>query len=366
MKSKSSASVFSLLVAALQVCFFLLSVQPTYGLGGFPVKKLSRKTQRSLAGNLGGGVDYSSALLIVVSQKKGEGDFSKVQDAINAVPVDNKNLIFIRVLPGIYREKVTIPVEKPYIILSGRNASNTVITWNENAGATGGTYFCATMTVLASDFVARFITIQNSYGPGDQAVAIRISADRSAFYSCRFLGFQDTVLDDSGRHYFKNCFIEGAADFICGDGQSIYEKCHLHTVPLLNGAITAQRRLSPGEQSGFVFIHSKITGAGLMFLGRAWGPYSRVIFAYTYMDNIIFPQGWDDWNDAGRQKTVTYAQYKCSGPGSNSAGRVPWSFELSDRDAAPFLSNSFVNGEQWIRKMPTRLRRATNLTPKNG
>ncbi|KAH9316415.1 hypothetical protein KI387_025042, partial [Taxus chinensis] len=125
--------------------------------------------------------------------------------------------------PGIYRERVTIPAEKPYIILSGHTANNTVITWNDNAGATGGTYFCATMTVLASDFVARFITIENSYGPGDQAVAIRISGDRSAFYSCRFIGFQDTVLDDNGRHYFKNCFIEGAADFICGDGRSVYE-----------------------------------------------------------------------------------------------------------------------------------------------
>jgi pectinesterase len=71
--------------------------------------------------------------------------------------------------------------------------------------------------------------VQNSYGPGDQAVALRISGDRSSFYGCRFLGYQDTVLDESGRHYFKNCFIEGAADFICGDGQSLYEVNSLNT-----------------------------------------------------------------------------------------------------------------------------------------
>lgn len=64
---------------------------------------------------------------------------------------------------------------------------------------------------------------QNSYGPGDQAVALRISGDRCAFYGCRLLGYQDTVLDESGKHYFSNCFIEGAIDFICGDGQSVYE-----------------------------------------------------------------------------------------------------------------------------------------------
>ena len=81
-----------------------------------------------------------------------------------------------------------------------------------------------------------------------------------------------------------------------------FQKCHLQTIHLLNGAITAQRRLCAGEQTGFVFLSCKITGGGLMFLGRAWGAYSRVIFALTYMDNIIFPQGWDDWKDTSRQK----------------------------------------------------------------
>ena len=54
-------------------------------------------------------------------------------------------------------------------------------------------------------------------------MAVRVAGDRSAFYDCRFLGYQDTVLDDTGRHYFRNCFIEGATDFICGDGLSLYE-----------------------------------------------------------------------------------------------------------------------------------------------
>lgn len=45
--------------------------------------------------------------------------------------------------------------------------------------------------------------MQNSYGPGnhvdgDQAVAVMIMGDRSAFYDCRFLAYQDTVLDESG------------------------------------------------------------------------------------------------------------------------------------------------------------------------
>lgn len=72
--------------------------------------------------------------------------------------------------------------------------------------------------------------MQNSYNypidndhPVKVAVAARISGDKSAFYDCTFLGFQDTVYDYDGRHYFKNCTITGAIDFIFGNGQSIYE-----------------------------------------------------------------------------------------------------------------------------------------------
>ncbi|GLJ12464.1 hypothetical protein SUGI_0191600 [Cryptomeria japonica] len=103
----------------------------------------------------------------------------------------------------------------------------------------------------------------------------------------------------------------------------------------------------------FVFLNHKVTGGGLMYLGRAWGYYSTVIFAFTYMDDTIFPQGWDDWNDLTRQKLVTCGQNKCFGPGSNIERRVPWAYnELSDDEAAPFLTISFVNEERWIHKIP--------------
>ncbi|KAJ7559440.1 hypothetical protein O6H91_04G085400 [Diphasiastrum complanatum] len=49
---------------------------------------------------------------------------------------------------------------------------------------------------------------------GRQAVALRISGDKAAFYRCNFHGAQDTLYDDKGRHYFSNCFIQGSIDFI--------------------------------------------------------------------------------------------------------------------------------------------------------
>jgi pectinesterase len=58
---------------------------------------------------------------------------------------------------------------------------------------------------------------------GKQAVALRVSADNAAFVGCRILGAQDTLYDHSGRHYYKECYIEGSIDFIFGNALSLYE-----------------------------------------------------------------------------------------------------------------------------------------------
>ena len=70
-----------------------------------------------------------------------------------------------------------------------------------------------------------FYVLQNTYRGTTvvPALAAIIWADKAAFYDCNFVGYQDTLCDMSGRHYFKDCRIEGAVDFIFGIGQSIYE-----------------------------------------------------------------------------------------------------------------------------------------------
>lgn len=55
-----------------------------------------------------------------------------------------------------FSEKVVVPADKPYITLSGTNANSTIITWNE-------AWFnqqSATLSILASDFVGRYLTVQ--------------------------------------------------------------------------------------------------------------------------------------------------------------------------------------------------------------
>lgn len=84
-----------------------------------------------------------------------------------------------------------------------------------------------------------------------------------------------------------------------------YQKCHIHSLSQgESGAITAQRRMSPSENTGFIFINCRVTGSGQTVLGRPWGPYSRVIFAWTYLSAAVLPQGWNDWGKPNTRKYI--------------------------------------------------------------
>ncbi|KAK9177052.1 hypothetical protein WN944_029071 [Citrus x changshan-huyou] len=159
-------------------------------------------------------------------------------------------------------EKIAVPADKPFITISGTKASSTIITWSD-----GGEIFeSATFTVLADDFVGRFLTIENTYGSDGKAVALRVSADRAAFYGCRILSYQDTLLDDTGNHYYCNCYIEGATDFICGDAASLFESCHIHSLSTGNGAITAQKKVLPEEKTGSLSWVARLPVLGRQYL----------------------------------------------------------------------------------------------------
>ncbi|KAL2521071.1 putative pectinesterase 11 [Forsythia ovata] len=299
----------------------------------------------------------ATAIRIRVDESGSTGNYQKIQDAIDAVPRNNSENVLILIKPGVYKEKIVVPADKPFITLSGSKPGKgkVIITWNES----GEIFESPTFTVLASDFMARHLTIQNTYGSGAKAVALRVSADRAAFFGCRILSHQDTLLDDKGRHYYNNCYIQGDTDFICGNAASLFEKCHLHSLSQGTGAITAQHRHSPFEKTGFTFVNCKISGLKSALLGRPWGAYSRVVFALTYMSNVILPQGWDDWGDTSKQRTSYYGEFMCYGPGSSTSRRVNWSHSLTSQEAKSYLTESINGGRSWVRAVLPRFRRAS-------
>lgn len=77
---------------------------------------------------------------------------------------------------------------------------------------------------------------------GQQAVALRIEGDYAQFTSVAFLGAQDTLYDKKGRHYFKDCYIEGSIDFVFGGGLSYYDvRIHSNTSGNMNVMYVLER-----------------------------------------------------------------------------------------------------------------------------
>jgi pectinesterase len=62
---------------------------------------------------------------------------------------------------------------------------------------------------------------------------MRVKGDRVAFYHCSFVGYQDALLDEAGRHYYQGCYVEGATDFIYGNGKSLFEVTYWYVVVYL-------------------------------------------------------------------------------------------------------------------------------------
>lgn len=282
-------------------------------------------------------------------------NFPTIQSAIDAVPSDNSQWIEISIKEGIYNEKVTIPSDKPFIYLKGDGVGKTTVTWGDN----GTIETSPTISFLADNTLVSGIKFVNSfnYPPKNNnpswAVAARIAGDKLAFYQCSFLGFQDTLYDERGRHYFNQCTIEGAVDFIFGNGQSIYEQCRI----LLNtpeiGYIAAHGRYDPNDSSGFVFKKCRVIrkSEGKTYLGRAWKEYSRVIFYKSLMANNILPEGWDSWDKD--VKNLTFVEHHCYGPGYDTSKRVNWVKTLRPNELMAFVDISYIDSERWIGQQPT-------------
>ncbi|CAM6109277.1 unnamed protein product [Calypogeia fissa] len=322
-------------------------------------QKAKSKVEGGSSSAIGGDKSYASIQSIqmyIVVDQSGNGQFTKVQDAIDSITPDETRTerITIQINPGYYNEKIVVPKNLPYLTIQGGGRLNTLVDHAETSEQAGSDIADATVAISAPNFIARNITFQNSApappsgAVGQQATAVCVAGDMAAFYGCGIVGAQDTLYDHSGRHYFEECFIQGSIDFIYGDGKSLYKDSQLNVIPTMTGSLTAQKRMNSSEDTGFSFVDCAVAGAGRVYLGRAWGTYSRVVFAQTWLADILIPAGWDDWSDPARDSTVYYGEYNCFGPGSNSGGRVGWSHQLSYQEAAPFLDLSFVDGEYWV------------------
>lgn len=271
----------------------------------------------------------------VVAQD-GSGDFTTIQEAIDAVrdytPIPRT--IFIK--SGVYHEKLLIPSWKTDITLIGEDVDNTIIDYDDYSGKGDvNTFTSYTARIAGDDISVHNITFRNSAGPVGQALALFVEGDRVMFDNCRFLGNQDTIFaaGEESRQYFKDVYIEGTTDFIFGPATAYFENCHIHSKK--DSYITAAS--TPRDvPHGFVFVNCNLTAdpeVEDVYLGRPWRDYARTVFIASELGAHIRPEGWHDWSRPEAQRTTFYAEHANTGPGAAREQRVGWSRELDAEEA---------------------------------
>lgn len=277
---------------------------------------------------------------IVVSTDN-SGDFKKIQDAINSIPDNNpvRKVLFLK--KGKYVEKIVVPYKKTNITLVGENVDSTIISYNDASLETiaMNTFTSYTFRTDADDFEAMNITIENT-ATSAQAVALHGNGDRQTFLHCRVLGWQDTYFNNiRTRNYFKDCFMQGAVDYLFGFGIALFDSCIINTLRT-DGYLTAAAT-SQNYKFGFVFSDCRITSQPEItsfYLGRPWFAYARTVFLNCWENSGVNAEGWKAWK--GREDTCYYREYKCTGPGSGTSGRVYFGKQLTEQESRSYVMDS--------------------------
>ncbi|XVE74030.1 hypothetical protein DITRI_Ditri11bG0166300 [Diplodiscus trichospermus] len=330
--------------------------EPNYK-DGFPtwVKPGDRKLLQSSS--------PASRANIVVAQD-GSGNYKKIKDAISAASKrSGSGRYVIYVKAGTYRENVEIGTKLKNIMLVGDGIGKTIITGSRSVGGGSTTFNSATVAAVGDGFIARDITFRNTAGPNNhQAVALRSGSDLSVFYKCSFEGYQDTLYVHSERQFYRECDIYGTVDFIFGNAAVVFQNCNIYArnPPNKTNTVTAQGRTDPNQNTGIIIHNSRVTAASDLrrvqssvktYLGRPWKQYSRTVFMKTFLDSLINPAGWMEWDGNFALNTLYYAEYMNSGPGSSTSNRVKWRgyrVLTSASEASKFTVGNFLAGNSWL------------------
>lgn len=313
---------------------------------------------------------------------KAGGDFDSIQSAVNSIPRDNAEWTEIHIKPGIYYEKLT--VETPYIHFIGEDAKKTYITYNQGAstilpgGIRSGTFRSYTAFFGTHDITAENLTFENAAGPGSiagQSLALYADGDKIAFYSCRFLGYQDTIFTGplppasiipnsfsgpresaprlNGRQYYEKCYIRGDVDFIFGSATAYFKDCEIFSKQRSSGdrqsgGYATAASTPEGQKYGYIFSRCRFTSdnePNTVYLGRPWRNYAHTAIVNCWLGEHICREGWNNWNKPDAEKTVRYEEYGNEGPGASLESRPGWIRRLTKAQAEEYSVEGVLGGE---------------------
>lgn len=307
--------------------------------------------------------DDGAPVVIYTVAQDGSGDYTTVQEAVNAVPDKTRGIIYIR--KGTYAEQLNIGTKdshNKWISLIGEDRDNVIITSDAYMSDGSDVTYDQTsaMNVYTDCFHAEDITFQNTsktnHSDAGQALAVYTNGDAHTFTNCTLKGYQDTYKANSGnRGYFKSCIIEGATDFIYDSGLEWFEDCEIRSIG--GGYITAPgksdltftkalySKLSQSKMCfGLLFNNCRITAAdgvadNSVYLGRTWDNNGGAMFMNCTLGNHIKAEGWTGMGDTD-VTTCTNAEYQnkdTSGNLVDTSSRASWSFQATEEEVNEYV-----------------------------
>lgn len=240
-----------------------------------------------------------------VVDANGTGDYRSIQEAIDAAPEGRTSPWIIFVKKGKYTGHVTIPAAKPYLHIIGQDKNLVTLADSRLSGGPNayGIADGATLDIESDNNYVEGVDLQNSYGVehnnGPQALALCSNGDRLVMNNIKLRSYQDTWYTGGGmahRAFITNSWIEGAVDFVYGQGDIMICNDTINIVRKDGGYIVAPSH-PQGTRWGYVFLNNVITAPGTpsetsVWLGRPWHNAPITVFINTKAEVTIPATGW--------------------------------------------------------------------------
>lgn len=252
----------------------------------------------------------TARLFDAVVAADGSGDYLTITEAIESAPSGRIKPWLVFIKAGTYTGHHYLPSSKPYVHFIGQGKDKVFISDSRKSGGDNAYNIDdgATFTTKADNTYFEGVSFVNSYGlesnNGPQALAINTCGDRVIINRCGMYSYQDTYYTGSSynaRVYVKDTWIEGAVDFIYGQGNVFFDNDTINIVRSSGGYIVAPNHID-GTEWGYVFLNNVITAVGdhatatpaetSVWLGRPWHNNPLTVFINTKSYVTIPAAGW--------------------------------------------------------------------------
>ena len=225
------------------------------------------------------------------------GDASSLMLALKTVKDGEK--IFLPNGTYDFGETVLTTISANNVSLIGESMEGTIIrnAPDKSKESIGGT---ATLLNTSKNLYIQDLTIQNALdyyaiGGTGRAVCLQDKGENTICKNVKMLSYQDTYYsNNASKFYWEDSEVHGCVDYLCGDGDIIYNRCKFvnesRKKDIKNGsAILCAPSTSDACKWGYTFLDCSISSLCETFtLARAWSNVPRAQFIRTkLLDNSL-------------------------------------------------------------------------------